>query len=241
MAVLVLPSPTVYFYYKETKSKSRFAESEEEFQENPLSQTGQSDAFEDERSNLSSTPSARLKLAKMQRESKNMLAQTQKKLMKLQRENSALREELKIAEQTQSATSHFQHPQLAELEDVQPAFSINKICGESIAELKGLAEEGTLSDETWQAAKLVLDSRIALELQENARQHRLDGAKTEKRILQEEARALPHLKTQIWDQTTKAEAGLVTWLSENRLLHHKDKFYAIGGSAVSTEDLKLCR
>ena len=71
VTVLVLPSPILYFYYKDTRSLP--AESDEGFQENPLSQSGQSNTYDVELPNAQ-----RLQLAKMQRESKNMRAQTKK-------------------------------------------------------------------------------------------------------------------------------------------------------------------
>ena len=99
VSAVVLPSPTLYFYYKDTRSDtgsrltgtSTAAESDG-FEENPLSKPGQSDVYDVEGSELLNVPPARAKLAKMQREGKNMRSQVQKmqaQLVQLQTEAMA--------------------------------------------------------------------------------------------------------------------------------------------------------
>ena len=100
LSVVVLPSPTVYYYYKETHSatgtrwtnaSTTAAESDDNFQENPLSMdSGPSDAYDIEGRELPNAPPALAKLAKMQREAKETRAQNQK----LQTENQKLQTEL---------------------------------------------------------------------------------------------------------------------------------------------------
>jgi hypothetical protein len=104
MAAIVLPSPIVYFYYKDTHSvtgtrwtnASTAAESDEGFQENPLSESGQSNIYDVEGSELLNVPPARAKLAKIQREAKDTRAknqQMQTQLLQLQTENVTLQTE----------------------------------------------------------------------------------------------------------------------------------------------------
>jgi hypothetical protein len=88
LSVVVLPSPTVYYYYKETHSatgtrwtsaSSTAAGADDNFQENPLSMdSGPSDAYDIEGRELPNAPPAQVKLAKMQREAKETRAQNQK-------------------------------------------------------------------------------------------------------------------------------------------------------------------
>jgi hypothetical protein len=98
----VLPSPIVYFYYKDTHSvtgtrwtnASTAVESDEGFQDNPLAEPGQSDVYDVEGSELPNVPPARAKLAKMQREAKDTRAknqQMQTQLLQLQNENTSLK------------------------------------------------------------------------------------------------------------------------------------------------------
>jgi hypothetical protein len=97
VSAVVLPSPTLYFYYKDTRSDtgtrltgtSTAAESDG-FEENPLSKPGQSDVYDVESSELLNVPPTRTKLAKMQREGKNMRSQVQK----MQAENQNLQTQL---------------------------------------------------------------------------------------------------------------------------------------------------
>jgi hypothetical protein len=89
----VLPSPIVYFYYKDThsvtgtrwtnaSSSSTAAEGSDDNpirMENPLSfgESDQADAYDIEGSELSNVPPSRIKLAKLQREAKDSRAQAQ--------------------------------------------------------------------------------------------------------------------------------------------------------------------
>jgi myosin heavy subunit len=98
VSAVVLPSPTVYFYYKDTHSAtgtrwtnaSSAAEgSDDNFhQENPLSMDP-SDVYDIEGSELTSAPPSRIKLAKLQREAKDFRVQAQQ----LQTQNRQLQAE----------------------------------------------------------------------------------------------------------------------------------------------------
>ena len=86
VSVVVLPSPTVYFYYKDTHSvtgtrwtnASTTVGSTDGFEENPLATaSGQSDVYDIEGSEPPNASLAQVKLAKMQREAKDMRAQNQ--------------------------------------------------------------------------------------------------------------------------------------------------------------------
>jgi hypothetical protein len=86
VSVVVLPSPTVYFYYKDTHSvtgtrwtnASTTVGSNDGFEENPLATaSGQSDVYDIEGSEPPNAPPAQVKLAKMQREAKDMREQNQ--------------------------------------------------------------------------------------------------------------------------------------------------------------------
>lgn len=91
MSVVVLPSPIVYFYYKDTHSatgtrwtnaSSTAAEGTDDNpirMENPLSfgESDQADVYDIEGSELTNVPPSRIKLAKLQREAKDSRAQAQ--------------------------------------------------------------------------------------------------------------------------------------------------------------------
>ena len=82
LSIVVLPSPTVYFYYKEQRVTNG---TDDSFEENPLStESGQSDVYDVEGSGSSDAPPARVKLARMQREAKEARAQNQKMQKRLQ-------------------------------------------------------------------------------------------------------------------------------------------------------------
>jgi hypothetical protein len=91
VSVVVLPSPIVYFYYKDTHSatgtrwtnaSSTAAEGTDDNpirMENPLSfgESDQADVYDIEGSELANVPPSRIKLAKLQREAKDSRAQAQ--------------------------------------------------------------------------------------------------------------------------------------------------------------------
>jgi hypothetical protein len=91
VSVVVLPSPIVYFYYKDTHSatgtrwtnaSSTAAEGTDDNpirMENPLSfgESDQADVYDIEGSELTNVPPSRIKLAKLQREAKDSRAQAQ--------------------------------------------------------------------------------------------------------------------------------------------------------------------
>jgi uncharacterized protein YfcZ (UPF0381/DUF406 family) len=104
VSVVVLPAPTVYFYYKDTHSatgtrwtnaSTTAAKSDDNFQENPLSMnSGQSDAYDVEGRELPNALPAQAKLAKMQREAKDTRVQNQRmqmQILQLQTENASLK------------------------------------------------------------------------------------------------------------------------------------------------------
>ena len=147
MTIIVLPSPTVYFYYKESTSRS--AKSDEDFEENPLSQPSQS--FDVEGSEVPNAPAARLKLAKMQRESKNMRSQNQKtqaQLLQLQKE--AVSAEAEIASLRAQLG---QGPQLGGLQSQAKTVAI-----------KEFAADEDLGEEIRETAKQAVDEMVATQI-----------------------------------------------------------------------------
>ena len=106
VSTIVLPSPIVYFYYKDThsvtgtrwtnasSSSTAAAEGSDDNpirMENPLSfgESDQADAYDIEGSELTNVPPSRIKLAKLQREAKDSRAQAQQ----LQTQNRQLQAE----------------------------------------------------------------------------------------------------------------------------------------------------
>jgi myosin heavy subunit len=104
VSTIVLPSPIVYFYYKDTHSvtgtrwtnasSSTAAEGSDDNpirMENPLSfgESDQADVYDIEGSELANVPPSRIKLAKLQREAKDSRAQVQQ----LQTQNRQLQAE----------------------------------------------------------------------------------------------------------------------------------------------------
>ena len=122
LVAIVLPSPIVYFYYKDTHSAtgtrwtnaSTAVESDEGFQDNPLAEPGQSDVYDVEGSELPNVPPARAKLAKMQREAKDTRAknqQMQTQLLQLQTELGSAKAEnasLKVIATTKDESTKVQ-------------------------------------------------------------------------------------------------------------------------------------
>ena len=96
ISVVVLPSPTDYFYYKDKRAAAAVDGPDDSFEQNPLAKvSGQSDVFDVEASDPPTVAKpARAKLAKMQREAKDTRAQNQKQqvqVRQLQTEITALK------------------------------------------------------------------------------------------------------------------------------------------------------
>jgi hypothetical protein len=189
VSAVVLPSPTLYFYYKDTRSDtgtrltgtSTAAESDG-FEENPLSTPGQSDVYDVEGSELPNVQPAQVKLAKMQREAKNMRSQ----LQKLQTEGTAKDNEilsLKVIATTKDESTKVQalqaqnaalQAQLAQVghKPALPALNDNPPLQQAVAKtqqvaIRELAADEILSDQTRDSAKLALDELAAAQVKQS--------------------------------------------------------------------------
>jgi hypothetical protein len=187
----------VYFYYKDTHSvtgtrwtnASTAAESDEGFQDNPLAEPGQSDAYDVEGSELLNVPPARAKLAKMQREAKDTRAknqQMQTQLLQLQTELGSAKAEnasLKVIATTKDESTKVQalqaqnaalQAQLAQVghKPPLPALNDNPPLQQAVAKtqqvaIRELAADEILSDQTRDSAKLALDELAAAQVKQS--------------------------------------------------------------------------
>eukprot|EP01045_Picozoa_sp_COSAG04_P027625 COSAG04_NODE_4082_length_2316_cov_41.215607_3_plen_383_part_01 len=142
--VIVLPSPTLYFYHKDTSGSTAEAKLGDGFEENPLAiEMAQSTTASGEDSG--GDKPARAKLAKMQREAKDALALVQK----LQAENQQLKTSLAQVE----ATPTVAHSLGMELATVEDGTADNA----QETAMKERAADESLSEETREYAKKAVE------------------------------------------------------------------------------------
>ena len=248
LCIFVLPSPTVYFYYKEQRVTNG---TDDSFEENPLStESDQSDVFDAGDPSTAIAPPARAKLAKMQREAKDTRAQIQKMQKQLQtnatekedKDNeiyslkaiaTAKDESTKVqALQAKIVTLEAQvaRPQM-ELHDVSDGSgeAPHQAVTTSSAVMKELATDETLSEETRESAKQALGELANAQILESknaALERELDEGKNatlRKLAIQgDSVRKLAMHGIVVSEDMTKYLQGL-------RLLHHADAVINVVG------------
>ena len=182
VSVVVLPLPTVYFYYKDTHSvtgtqgsnASTTVGSTDDFEENPLAtESGQSDDYDIEGSEPPNAAPTQIRLAKMQREAKDMRAQNQKmqtQLLQQQTETASLKSTATTKDESTKVRAL--QAQNAEHESTIAALEAQLIDAplqQTVAKtkrvaIKELAADESLGEKTRESAKLAVDELALDEL-----------------------------------------------------------------------------
>ena len=207
MTVLVLPSPMVYFYYKDTRringnDVSQPIDSEEVFEENPLSKPVQSNTYDVEGSELRDIPPSRVKVAKMQRESKTMREQNQKtKTQLLQLQSEAVSAKAEIASL---------RAQLAQ----GPPLEVQQSQAKTVA-IKEIAADEDLGEEIRESAKQTVDEMVGAQILQSKNQMLRD------KFTSTSLAALGSFEEHHKEMTN--------YLKSLRLLHHADVVIRVAG------------
>jgi TolA-binding protein len=246
LSVVVLPSPTVYFYYKESHSVTGTrwtnasttknpVEADDRFgQENPLAMDV---AIEVDSDPSDTTQPSRTQVAKRQREAKNMRAQVQQlqtQIRQLEAENTSLKavttatdESTKVqALQAETAALKVRLAQKAQTDGTQPAILSDEahstetqqqaIEKSSEAAMKELATDETLSEETRESAKQALDELAGTQIKSVALESKNVALERDKKA------TLRKLAIVVNEDMTKYLQGL-------RLLHYADAVITVVG------------
>jgi hypothetical protein len=258
VSAVVLPSPTVYFYYKDTHSAtgtrwtnaSSTAEgSDDNFhQENPLSMDP-SDVYDIEGSKLTNAPPSRIKLAKLQREAKDSRVQAQQ----LQTQNRQLQAET-AAKDNDIAAAKAEIVSLRALTTAKDESTKVQALQAETAALKdqlarrpqaGKLQLAMFSDEaqstathqqaTEQSSEAVMkehttDETLSEETRESAKQA-LDelAAARIKNLAFERRLALAQEDRKLRGVADAVSEDMTTYLRGHRLLHHADAVIRVVG------------
>lgn len=234
--VFVIPFPIYYYYRRDNKLKKVLNSDSDpwELTENPLGpERGVSPGDKMPSKDSDGVRAlARKPIAKLQRENadlKEELLELKTKLIHVEAKAGA-KDAVAILSSEAAAKSPFGDGGDGENSALSLGFA-------HVAELKTLAEDGTLSTRVWEAAKQQLDEKLSADIKVARVQQRLDSEKNFEDMLHKDAARLKDR-----DQPRReARASLREWLMGNRLLHHEQTFLEVAGRALSVDDLRLCR
>lgn len=244
----VLPSPTLYYYFKDTKTlKAMDADKQADGSAvfgNPLHPVADPDySVED---SMASTGIPRAKIAKLQRDASEAKAQTDSLRTKI-RQQAAEIERLKLpgiqdgnlpveeqrgtdqqlAEQA-AAAAEFERQHKKSI-GADGNFNVRR--PSQVTAMKEMVEAGMLSDEILQSARQSLESHVhdGILLQQK------DMVKRRQRGIDEDLRDLEKLSKTAHD----GRASMREFLDKNRLLRHEGTFVEVCGRDMSVEDLEF--
>lgn len=211
--LVLLPSPSFYFYHKDTRnhSKREIEFSREDFEENPLA----IDSGDGE--DNSKAPASRAVVFKFQRDNKDLLAKNKQ----LQKDIAALRRNKSLPDSNHDGSQ-------ADVEmfdgdaDTGPATKKHPV-----DELKDFATDESLSEEARAAAKKARETLVASQIA-------LTHLRSEEVFSNQ---ILTQLGAKHDDVATSARQDLLGWLSANRLLRYAEIVMQVAGKDAASSDL----
>ena len=246
LSVVVLPSPTVYFYYKEShsvtgtrwtnaSSTKNPVEADDSFsQENPLAMDV---AIEVDSDPSDTTQLSRTQVAKRQREAKNMRAQVQQQqtqIRQLQTQNRQMQAENTSLKAITTAKDESTKVQALQAETAALKVRLAQKVQTDGTQLAILSDEGQSTETQQQATEksseaamkeLATDDTLSEETRESAKQALDELAAAQ--IMKSKNVAMKSKNVAHGGKTTALD--MTKWLQGHRLLHYADEIIRVVG------------